>query len=351
MHEDILKIIKDGTLAPSGENCQPWKFFVDGSKISIFNLPERDQSIYNFAQKGSYVSNGALIENMFISASKLGYVAKADIFPDERQPELVAVVTLEKAESKYDSLYESIPKRHTNRKDYNSKKLTSEQKSALILAAKESSFGEMKIIDDQPSLGILGKALAVNERVIFENKALHDFFYGHILWKEEEQQKAGGFYIKTLEFLPHQLKGVKLFKSWPLLNILNKIGKVSQVIAKENAEKYARSGALALFLVKGKSKKEYVNAGRMMERAWLKATELGISVQPCTGVLYFMENIWAGNDKVFSREHQEIIKRAYKDISESFGAEGFTTPMLFRLGFSEPSSARAMRMEAEVEFK
>ncbi len=349
MKDDIEKIITDGIYAPSGENCQPWRFVVKGNVIEVFNLPELDKSLYNYKQKGSYVAHGALIENIVISASRRGYSSSVQIFP-RAEENLISAITLTKAEAKNEPLFPFVVKRHTNRKDHKQKKLNTEQKNALTSAAKEGKLGELTIIDDKVSMDKLGKALAVNEQVIFENKKLHDFFYEHILWKEDDQYKAGGFYIKTLEFLPHQLKGVKLFKAWPILKLLNKIGKVSRVIAKENSEKYAKSGALGIITVNGNANKDYVNAGRVAERVWLTATKLGISVHPCTGVLYFMENIRDHNEKEFSLEHQDAIRRAYADIIKTFKVSGKTTPMLFRLGFAEEASAKAMRMNPEIKY-
>src|SRR3989344_3488432 len=348
MTGDIEKIINDGVLAPSGENCQPWKFKIAGSTIHIFNVPELDQSVYNFLQRGSYVAHGALIENLVISASQYGYNSQITLFPKKDDHDLVAEINLTKISPKKEILYPFIGKRHTNRKEYKPLKLSDDQKKQLLNAATETGLGISKIIDDQEKLNILGKALAVNERIIFENKELHKFFYDHIIWNEEDQDKSGGFYIKTLEFLPHQLKGVKLFKKWPILKILNTIGKVSKMIAKENGEKYARSGALAIVAVNGNTNSDYVNAGRVAERVWLKAAELGISVQPCTGVLYFMENIKGGNASIFSQEHRTAIETAYQNIKEAFGIMDKTVPMLFRLGFADPASARSMRMKPNI---
>lgn len=348
MPHDIEQIITDGTLAPSGENCQPWRFSVMDNKIRVFNVPELDQSLYNYKQRGSFVAHGALIENIVLSASKYGYRADVEIFPQKNEPDLVSIITLNKSSSKDEPLYPYIKERHTNRKDHKPEKLTGAQKSSLIKAAADTGLGELRIIDDQSALDILGKDLAVNEQIIFENKELHDFFYDHILWNEGDQNKAGGFYIKTLEFLPKQLKGVKVFKNWFVLKILNKVGKVSRMIAKENAKKYAESGALAVVVVNGKADKDYVNAGRVAERVWLSATALGISVHPCTGVLYFMENIKEGNHSVFSAAHRELIKTAHASIIKAFGVEGKTVPMLFRLGFADAASARAMRMKPDI---
>ena len=348
MEQDILTIIKDGSLAPSGENCQPWKFQVAGSKVSIFNVPEADQSLYNFAQKGSYVAHGALIENIVISAGKHGYNASVSLFPNKNEPNLVSVISFEKGVPQNEPLYPQLAKRCTNRKDHAARKLSAQQKSDLIVAVKQGGFGELRIADDQPSLDALGQALAVNERLVFENKQLHDFFYGHVLWNEEDQKKAGGFYIKTLEFLPHQLKGVRLFKNWTALRIMNKVAGASKMIVKENAEKYSKSGALAIIVAQGDRNEDFVNAGRAAERAWLKATEMGLSVHPCTGVLYFMERIKGGDSVAFSPVHLEAIKKAYADIARVFGTDGKTIPMLFRIGYADAPTARALRMSPEV---
>lgn len=350
MRETVEKILEESVYAPSGENCQPWKFAVDGSKIHIFNMPDADASLYNFEQKGSYVAHGALIENITIVALKYGYKISVKLFPVKEEPNLVATLALDPTNPRELSLYQHIAKRCTNRKDHAQRKLSNSEKKQLIDATREEGFGELKILDDKESLNVLGKALAVNEQVIFENKKLHNFFYEHILWNEEDQGKAGGFYIKTLEFLPHQLKGVKLFRSWLVLKVLNKIGKVSKIIAKENAEKYANSGALTVVAIKGNAREDFVNAGRVAERVWLKATELGLSVHPCTGTIYFMERINGGDSDAFSQNHLEIIKKAYGDIERIFRVEGKTIPMLFRIGYADAPSARSLRMKPNILF-
>lgn len=38
----IEMILEDGVTAPSGENCQPWRFMFDGATLSLFNIPEAD---------------------------------------------------------------------------------------------------------------------------------------------------------------------------------------------------------------------------------------------------------------------------------------------------------------------
>lgn len=348
MQKDIERIIKDGTFAPSGENCQPWKFVVKGGRIDIHNLPNADVSLYNSKQKGSYIAHGALIENIALSAAEHGYEAEIAVFPDAAKPDLVSTIILKKAAPQKDPLYRFIEKRCTNRKDFSGKKFSQEQKDVLAVAASETGFGELRLIDDEASLAKLAPALAVNDRLIFENKLLHDFFYGHILWSDAEQDKAGGFYIKTLEFLPHQLKGVQMMKKWPVLKILNKLVGVSKMIAKENAAKYAASGTLGAIVMKGDAPKDFVNAGRAVERVWLATASLGAAAHPCTGVVFFNEQIKDGGAANFSSAQQTMINEAYKQIASVFGAEGAIVPMLWRFGFAEAPTARSMRMPPAI---
>ncbi|HED00536.1 MAG TPA: molybdopterin biosynthesis protein MoeY, partial [Proteobacteria bacterium] len=49
--EIIFKIVESGIWAPSGDNCQPWRFTWNGQKLLLFNVPKRDTSLYNSSQR------------------------------------------------------------------------------------------------------------------------------------------------------------------------------------------------------------------------------------------------------------------------------------------------------------
>ena len=115
MVEDIKKIIEIAVNAPSGENVQPWKFRIKDDELYVYNIPERDQSPYNFMQRGSLVAHGALIENILIASSPIGLEANVSLFPDGSKEDLIAVVSFSKSTPKDESLFEYITKRSTNR--------------------------------------------------------------------------------------------------------------------------------------------------------------------------------------------------------------------------------------------
>ena len=77
---------------------------------------------------------------------------------------------------------------------------------------------------------------------------------------------------------------------------------------------------------------------------------MGLSIHPCTGTIYLMERIKGGDAEAFSQSHLETIKTAYSHIERTFGVEGKTIPMLFRIGFADAPSARSLRMKPNILF-
>ncbi len=352
MQETIQKILEVVVHAPSGENAQPWRFVARGDKISIFNIPERDQSLYNYNQLGSLVAHGTLLENIVVAATAHGYVAQPQLFPNKEDKNLVAVVELQETSGVADTLYPYIEKRCTNRKPYKKNMpLSAEQKSELT-KAQEAGSGKVQFVEDKASVKTLARAGSMNERVMFDNEFLHNFFITHVMWtKEEDDKKRLGFYIKTLEMPPPAEFMMRLFlRRWSIMRRLNKLG-MANVIAKMNAGVYASSSAIGAVVMSGSRLEDFVNAGRIMQRVWLTATKLGLSVQPLTGVLFFMQGIRVGKVEHFSPRHLELIKSAHQDIYHTFGVSGSNSiAMMFRIGYGGAPTARATKLPPEVKF-
>ncbi len=339
----IETILEDGVTAPSGENCQPWRFMFGGSKLSVFNIPEADFSLYNNKQRGSYIAHGALLENIALSAKKHGYTTTVSLFPEKNNDVHVADVFFEGGDASESLLYSQIQKRCTNRKDYKEEKLLEREKKELVHSVDGLGYNTYKIVDDTRGMKRLGEALAFHEKVLFENKKMHDFFYSHILWDKKDEEKAGGFFIDTLEFLPHQRKAVKLFKSWPILSCLNRILKVSTMISKENGEKYAKGGAFGAIMMSGTTNEDFVRLGMSMQRLWLTATGLDIAMHPCNGTLYLMNHLEDSGAGDFSEKHNRGIRGAYQEIVEQFSFGDKKIGFIFRMGKADPPTATAKR--------
>lgn len=349
--ELIRKILEVATQAPSGENAQPWKFEVKDDELFVFNIPERDQSLYNFEQRGSLVSHGALIENIVIAAAHHGLVADVAILPDSSNSELIAKIGLRDGESEGEALYPYIATRTTNRKPYKKRRLTEEQLGALRATARDAKQGEVRMTTDREEIRILAEVGSLNERVMFSNRYLHGFFFDHVNWTEEEdKRKRLGFYIKTLELpLPIQ-KILPLFRSWRLMSLVNRLG-VNTLIAKGNAKMYASSSAIGCVVVDDYSPQNMILAGRILQRIWLETTAMGMSLQPLTGVAFFMQRIAAGAVDKFSKEQVELIGGGYKKIVDTFHVDRGVIPLMFRIGDGGEPTAHALKLDPQIKYE
>lgn len=350
MNEIIQKIIEAGVLAPSGDNCQPWSFEVSGNKISIFILPERDTSLYSLENHPSLIATGAAIENMIITAKHFGYLADVELYQNSSQaPYLVAAITIAKDSSTEDKLYFSIESRHTNRKSYEKVPLTDEQEQELTSAA-EFIGGRLILIKDSEHKKYLGKAVAQNERILFENSHMHDFFYNHINWtKEDAQNKSIGFYVKTLEVPKPALPMFKLARNSKIIRALNKFG-FAKSIASQNSKIYQSAAAIGVILADNDSNEAFLKVGRIFERIWLTATSQGLSMQPLTGIMFLHHRIAAGKTSELSQKHIELVENSYQVIENIFGVQGKIIGMIFRVGRSLPPSARSNRLKPVIKW-
>lgn len=336
--QDILNLAVN---APSGDNAQPWKFKIEGETISIFNIPDKDGTLYNYKQRGSLVSHGAVIENISIIAKQFGLTANIEVLPGEK--DCTAKITFTDGESIPQELFESIPLRSTNRKPYEKKLLLSEHTDALLNSAKEAQ-GELRLVQNSDSIQELSSALSLNEQLLMENRELHDFLFGMIRWTKEEEKLVSGLYVKTMEFpAPVQLLLKYVVVHWEAASFLNKIG-LSKAIPKQSSALYTASSAFGAICIKDISDKAFIEGGRALQRVWLTATELGLSLQPVTALPYLMQRIESGDTRSLSHEHISLIQKAYSVIRSAFALKNEEKiALLFRIGYGDKPTATSMK--------
>lgn len=349
----IQKILELAVNAPSGNNSQPWKFEVRGNKIHILNISDSDATTYNFDQKGSYIAHGALIENISIIAGKYGYEIRVELFPDKNNPNIIAVISLEKGAVKDDPLFDYITDRATNRRAYKKIPLKPEHRSDILKTKEEViGGGEIVLIEDLKEIETLAESLALHERLIFENKMIHNIVFSSILWSEKEnEEKRKGLYIKTkFPDMPSFLLPImKVFGKWSVVGFLNKIG-FPEKIHKQSAASCVSSSALCSIVVDNEENESYVKGGRLLQRIWLKATKLGLSIQPMTGIPYLARRIASGNAEGFSPEQVNLIRQADGIIDKGFNKNKKTIIMIFRLGYDEKKPVKTLKLPPKIVF-
>jgi nitroreductase len=348
----LKTILEAGIRAPSGDNCQPWHITAADRRINIYNLPGRDTSLFNSRQRASMIAHGALIENINIASAAVGYKAEIKVFPSEVNPDHVAAVSLEKAPVKEDPLYPCIARRQTNRKSYRAVPLTKEQKETMLSAADDSPSCEMMLFEGKEK-DVLCDVAGMSDRIVFENRHLHRFLFNHVRWSEQEARETlDGLDIRTLELsLPDKI-GFRLLGHWRAARLLKSLG-VTRAVSRQAQKLCSSAAAAGLVLIGNDTNEDFLSAGRVTQRAWLEATRLGLSFQPMTGITFLINRVKAGEMSGLSESHRKLITEAREKISSLPGLEAKTAAMLFRVGTSDPPSARSLRLPLEktAEFR
>lgn len=355
--DEIQKILEAGVCAPSGDNSQPWRFVVDGDVVHVFNLPDRDNPILNFNQFGSLISHGAVIENMKIAAVHYGYRADVALFPDATNLTEVAKVCIVKSsgiiDKQREALFDTIARRCTNRKRYTTDALQDEQRRAIISVPGElgmDSRSEVRLVETDDGKKIVARAAASIEQVILEDKELHRLLFKDVRWSEkEEREHQSGLYLATMEFPPPVRIAFKAASYWPLMRIFSKLG-LPAMIARDDSTLYASNAANGIIVMRQGSPSYFVDAGSIMQRLWLTATRLGLSVHPVTALIFAAHRVFGGGENVFSAKHTRMIKDHYNEFAKVFGVSDATIAMHFRIGHAEPPSARSSRRAPEVVY-
>ena len=345
--EDIINIIKAGIFAPSGDNCQPWEIYFDGGKLYLKNIKSKDTSLYNVKNIASYIAFGAMIENMIITARSLGYEISTTLFPEGENSSIVATLSFIKGQPVFDPLLNFIDKRCVNRKKYKPMQLETHARESLKKTAAQFKGAELFLIEDEEEKKKLAELLAVNDRILFENKNLHDFLFEHLRWTKKETEKSrDGMSIESLELGFLQSRIFKFLSSWNLVRFLNFLG-FSRLVPAQSYKLCTSSSALCVLLMQGLNSESFVDGGRVLQKIWLTAASLGLSLHPMTGVTFLIQRLRMGEDKGLSNSHRELLIDIYQRLKDIFPIENKAIIMSFRIGYADQPSDKSLRLSVE----
>jgi Nitroreductase family len=85
-------IVAEAVWAPSVNNTQPWRFTMDGERISLHADDDRKLAVADPDGRELMVSCGAALFNVRLALRSLGYLPEVAVLPEPGQPTLVARV-------------------------------------------------------------------------------------------------------------------------------------------------------------------------------------------------------------------------------------------------------------------
>lgn len=347
---NIEKILTHAVYAPSGDNSQPWRFKIHNLSVDLINLPDKDNAIFNFLQRGSYVAHGAVIENIKQLAPHFGFDAVINLFPEPGNPDLIARINFRQTDNPNNdqAIIERIRQRCTNRKKYLKNNLEPSTKDLLVSSANQQNLGKILFAETDKEKEVLAAAASIAEKTMLLYKPLHKAFFSMIRWdKKEEEEKRGGLIIDALELSLPQKFIFKWFSNWDKSKILRLLG-LPAAIAKSNAKIYSSCSAILAILQEKGEKENFVNTGMLLQKIWLQAQKLGLSIQPIAGVLYLGQRLKAKQMPDLPNSLAQEIETSIFNIYQNFRQPSGHITMMFRLGKGLNPTAKSSKFLPEI---
>ena len=335
--EDIrLKVLAYAILAPNPHNKQPWIVKLTGpSSFELYVDPQRLLPATDPYYRQIHIGQGTFLEIASIAASALGYRANIDYFPAgqysniELQDKPVAHVELVTAEhSQPDPLFTQILKRHSNKRDYDNKPLTSIEQTTLRQFAQQTSEADLTFKSSAQDQQKISQWLTEAMKIETGNRARdHETIAMFRVSDEEVAKYRDGFGVAQTG-----MSGIKKIVAETFFLSREKIendptgfGNQAVDMTQSAAESTATFGWLT---TKNNQRIDQLKIGRAYCRINLQTTAMGLAQHPMSQIL---------------QEYADMLP-LQKTFKQHYGiAEADTVQMLFRLGRAQPTKHSARR--------
>jgi hypothetical protein len=167
----------------------------------------------------------------------------------------------------------------------------SEELVATLRAFAESQGGRLDVVTDRQRLAAIGEVVASADKLRLLNPRLHLELMTELRWSEAEaNRRKDGLDLGSLELSPTDIAAMQLLRSPEVIRALRDVGGGEGL---KRATRKAVAGAAAVGLLRrpgDRSRRAYVEGGRLLQRVWLFCEANGVGLHPITGFLYWLES-------------------------------------------------------------
>ncbi len=280
-----LALVRAAILAASPHNTQPWLFRVGDSGIDLYIDTKRNVGALDPFLREAHIGMGCALENLMLAAAANGFAATATLspgelgpIPAEPTPKLVARVDLAPGQRQENVLYDSIPRRHTNRSPYDPKKpLPPEFVQALQALVRDETDVKLFLFADE----------AVRTKIVAISSAANTEIYS-----DPEVMRGNERWIRTRWSSVQRFRDGLTIDSFGLPSVTTAIAKMipagmlRRVVSSAAKDGYSElmlsAPLIGMIALRNRYDCEQnLRAGRVWQRAHLFATARGVAGRPC----------------------------------------------------------------------
>lgn len=345
------KIFYIASLAPSGDNLQPWLFKVEGeNKFSIFFNHELAEHAFNPENTTSSVNLGMLLflveEEAARQGFKLSYTSDEKGLNDSSIP--VITCSFEKSELiKPNFSKDTIEKRRVGRGNYLKRALPMKEIQALLDGFNAKNENAKFYLNDKFSKNTVDSMKNMERNFWNKKEYLKDIFKWVYFSNKEHLSTRRGFHWRELGIKIVDIPYVFIVKKFTgfgvtLFNII-----AHMIVLSKLTKSLDNSGFVMVSLKNRPSLSEWLAIGRDVMHLWCKVADLGMVSQPLSAQTFFISfNKWG----IYKNEWpNELVYPMEKNLNSDFKTAGNDYPFwLFRFGYPRANdTAKSLRIEVK----
>jgi molybdopterin/thiamine biosynthesis adenylyltransferase len=326
--------------APSGGNCQPWRFVSEGALLHVHHVRERSRSLLDVDGHAGLLSVGAAVEGMALAASARG--ERLVVEPSGAAEGRVATVHTVPHEGPVDALWPHLGARFTDRRVSDRVPLPEALWGALQA---ELGAGEhLGRVDGPEGLDELAGHLGAVDAVRFLHPVLHREMWDEVRWSDADAlARPDGISLPEMAVGPGDEPILRLLRRPDVAAFLRRTGGGQRL--GDLMERWVRSAsALCLLSCDDTDPASLLAAGRTMHRLWLTVVAHGMGLQPVGVAAYMVRHLGTELEAGYRDRDRDVLRKCDDALSRHFpGSTPDNRLLLFRIMAGNPRYALQTR--------
>jgi len=287
----LEKLLNVARWAPSGDNAQPWTFRIDSEDRITLHIHCAAGNVYEYADgQPTLISAGTLLENIEIAAPAFGRKASWRYQGCSNGVHAIEISLQQSDTGGTSPLFDEIGRRSVDRRPFRTRALSKDQKSALAAeVSRDISLCWFESLADRRKVAGLTRLATEIRLRIPETFEIHNRIVDWDNLKSEH-----GIPARALGLDPLTLKIMR----WTLARrarteISNRLGSPTFAALQMDILPGIFSAAYFAFVIEKRAPDpaaraiQLLKVGQSVQRFWLRATKLGLAMQPCLAPLAF----------------------------------------------------------------
>lgn len=346
------RLVDAGHSAPTGENCQPFRFVWNGHAILVTHDAARARHRLDVGDHASLIALGCVWEAMDLEASGLGYGLIATLTGSEAGPGL-PWLTLEPTEAKRapDPLRLALSIRATDRRPFAGGTLDDARQALASGHAARAPEPFLRLAAPHEG-GLRPYILASDELLWRDAQTVRDALRWVRYTDAEVRRTRDGLSWRNLGYPAIASLGSALVRHLPPLLALGRLAGGPRETRRHLAKQLDTSAALGCIAIPHPGQSGLVATGRLAMRAWLALARAGMGFQPLSlPSLCVYNSVTGALPRSLPTHLRAHFARGPEAVGRAFGLPSGAVPVwMFRTGFAEPldHAARSLRLPLEA---